>query len=100
MSPRSDRASGSEPSKPPGLTSTEVSSPTPLTFTVTRADAALDLGVVQPLLGLGQLLLHLLGLLEQRVHVEATGAERLEGVLALGHRRASRCWSGEWFMSA
>src|SRR3954447_8396794 len=39
MSPRSDRSSGSLPSKPPALISTPTSSPTPLTLTLTAPPA-------------------------------------------------------------
>src|SRR6478752_166225 len=45
-------------------------------------DGAVDDGVGQLGLRVGQLLLHLLGLLEQGVHVEAATTQRLERVLA------------------
>ena len=88
MSPRSERSSASLPSKPPALISTPTSSPTPLTLTVTAPPATVPSTVVSAsrCLGVLELLLHLLGLLEQGVHVEAAGsAERVEGVL--GHGR-------------
>jgi hypothetical protein len=54
-------------------------------------DGAVDGGLGQPGLGVLQLLLHLLRLLEQGVHVEAAcSAECLEGVLAHGDSRFSR----------
>src|SRR5690349_21092053 len=51
-------------------------------------DRAVDDRVRQPRLRAGELLLHLLGLLEQGVHVEPATAQCLEGVLA--HVCASR----------
>src|SRR6478735_7717361 len=46
MSPRSERSSGSLPSKPPALISTPTSSPTPLTLTVTAPPATVPSTVV------------------------------------------------------
>ena len=87
MSPRSERSSASLPSKPPALISTPTSSPTPLTVTVTAPPATVPstVGLASRSWAFCELLLHLLGLLEQGVHVEAAGsAERLEGVLGHG----------------
>ena len=97
MSPRSARSSASVPSKPPALISTPTSSPTPLTWTVTAPPATVPSTTVSAsrAWALGQLLLHLLGLLEQGVHVEASAAERLEGVLAHG-LHTSRSAGGHW----
>ena len=74
------------PSNWPAVIARPTSSPTPLTVTVTAPPATVPATVcsARRVLGLGQLLLHLLGLLEQGVHVEAAATEGLEGVL--GHR--------------
>jgi hypothetical protein len=72
MSPRSERSSASFASKPPARISA-------------ARDGPLDLGLLELGLGVHDLLLHLLRLLEQGVHVETA---LTEGVL--GHRGASR----------
>ena len=81
MSPRSERSSGSLPSKPPALMSTPTSSPTPLTVTVTAPPATVPStrASASRCLGLLELLLHLLGLLHQGVEVEAAALRAAAG---------------------
>ena len=81
-SPRSARSSALLPSKPPSL----IETPDQLADAVdgdrdrAAADRALDRGLGELGLGVLEALLHLLGLLEQGVHVEAAAAEGVEGV--------------------
>ena len=91
MSPRSDRSSASLPSNSPALIATPTSSPTPLMVTVTAPPATVPSTVVSASRAWAfcELLLHLLGLLEQGVHVEAARRR--------GRRRGSGSWSGHFW---
>ena len=89
-SPRSVRSSASAPSNVPGriVHADQVADAADGHGDRAAADGALDGRLGQPCLGALQLLLHLLGLLEQGVHVEAAALEGVEGVV--GHRVTSR----------
>ncbi len=97
MSPRSERSSASLPSNPPALISTPDQVADAVDGDGDRAagDGAVDGGLVEPGLGVLELLLHLLGLLQRAFMSKppAATAERVEGFWVMVASLGRRGWS-------